>query len=79
MAHNTRVATSPQEQKYYYSPSLYITKPKVLWSTCVSFAAIRNTSGAQEFMKVWRQKEILTQTPPIAGLELKWSPIQVLT
>ena len=38
---------------------------------------IKNTSSALELMKVWRQEEIPTQTHPIAGVELRRSPIQV--
>ena len=36
-------------------------------------------SSALEFIKVWRQEEIPTQTHPIVGVELRQSPIPVLT
>ena len=40
---------------------------------------VQSHQKALEFTKVWLHKEIPTQTHPTAGLELRQSPIQVLT
>ena len=52
---------------------------KVFRSTYLSCTAIRDMSSALEFINVWRHKEIPTQTHPITGLEVRRSPIPVLT
>ena len=31
-------------------------------------------NSALELMKVWQQKQILSQIHPVPGLELRWSP-----
>ena len=41
--------------------------------------AIRDVSSALELTKVWGHKEIPTEAHPTGGLELRRSPIQVLT
>ena len=53
---------------------------KVFWSPSASTnKAIRDTSSVLEFTKGWGHKEIPAETHPTAGLELRRSPIQVLT
>ena len=59
------------------SPS--INKTEKSFGLHASCTAIRDTSSALEFMKVWRQKKIPTHTYPITGVELRRSPIPVLT
>ena len=44
-----------------------------------SWKAIRDKTSALDFMKVWKQNQILSKIHPKPGLEFRWSLIQAIT